>query len=116
MPARLAMAALVWTVAATIAATLIVVVVVINFRTPEEKIQHQVGHLYSIVDSQFEREMGTLLGPAILAGNRIMGLQNGDEVFPAMLKAIRAAEHTRKSDTSITPIGVHAPDVFTLVV
>ncbi len=35
--------------------------------------------------------MGTLLGPAILPGNQITALQNGDEIFPAMLKAIRAA-------------------------
>jgi hypothetical protein len=28
------------------AATLIVVIVVINFRTPEKRVQHQVRHLY----------------------------------------------------------------------
>lgn len=54
------------------------------------KIQHQVHHLYGVVDPQFEREMGTLLGPAILPGNQITALQNGDAIFPAMLKAIRA--------------------------
>lgn len=73
---------LVWTVAISIVATLIAVVLVINFRTPEKKIQHQIRHLYPVVHPQFEREMGTLLGPAILAGNTIVVLENGDEIFP----------------------------------
>lgn len=57
------------TITVTIVATLALVVLVVNFRTPEKKIQHQIRHLYSIADPQFEREMGTLLGPAILPGN-----------------------------------------------
>jgi cardiolipin synthase A/B len=90
-----------WTVAITIIATLIVVVLVINFHTPEKKIQHQVRHLYGVVDPQFEREMSTLLGPTILADNKITALQNGDEIFPAMLKAIRAAQFTINFETYI---------------
>ena len=88
-------------IAAAILATLVVFVLAINFRTPEKKIQHQVQHLYGVVDPQLEREMGTLLGPAILAGNRITALQNGDEIFPAMLKAIRAARSTINFETYI---------------
>jgi cardiolipin synthase A/B len=45
--------------------------------------------------------MGTLLGPAILADNEITALQNGDEIFPAMLKAIRAAQFTINFETYI---------------
>ena len=90
-----------WTIAATIAVTLVLVVIVINFHTPEKKIEHQVKHLYRVTDPQFEREMGTLLGPAILAGNQITALQNGDEIFPAMLKAIRAAKSTINFETYI---------------
>jgi cardiolipin synthase len=89
------------TIAATIVATLIIVVLMINFRTPAKKIQHQVHHLYGVVDPQLEREMGTLLGPAILTGNRITALHNGDEIFPAMLKAIRAAQSTINFETYI---------------
>jgi cardiolipin synthase A/B len=90
-----------WTIVAAIGATVVVVVLVINFRTPEKKIQHQVHHLYGVMDPEFEREMGTLLGPAILPGNQITALQNGDEIFPAMLKAIRAAQHTIDFETYI---------------
>jgi cardiolipin synthase len=67
-------------------------VLAVNFRTPEKAIHHQVKHLYGMADPQFEREMGALLGPAILPGNQITALENGDEIFPAMLAAIAAAK------------------------
>jgi cardiolipin synthase len=38
--------------------------------------------------------MGVLLGPAIVDGNRVEALRNGDEIFPSMLDAIRHAERT----------------------
>lgn len=90
-----------WTIAATIAVTLVVVIVVINFRTPEKKIQHHVRHRNGVAHQQFEREMGTLLGSAILPGNQITALQNGDAIFPAMLQAIRAAKSTINFETYI---------------
>jgi cardiolipin synthase A/B len=101
MRARKAKAALMWIIVATIAVTLVVAVIIVNFHTPEKKIQHQVSHLYGVADPQFEREMGTLLGPAILSGNQITALQNGDQIFPAMLKAIRAAQYTIDFETYI---------------
>jgi len=91
----------IWIVAATVLGTLFVVVVAMNFHTPEKKIQHKVKHLYGIADPQFKREMGALLGPAIVAGNRITALQNGDEIFPAMLEAIRRAQRTITFETYI---------------
>jgi cardiolipin synthase len=81
-----------WAIAITILVTLMVVVLAVNFRTPEKAIHHQVKHLYGMADPQFEREMGALLGPAILPGNQITALENGDEIFPAMLAAIAAAK------------------------
>jgi cardiolipin synthase len=45
--------------------------------------------------------MGTLLGPAILAGNRVEALSNGDEIFPAMLREIRSARRTISFETYI---------------
>ena len=94
-------AALIWVIATTIAVTLIVSVIAINLHRSEKEIHHQVRHLYGVTEPQFEREMGTLLGPAILEGNQITALQNGDEIFPAMLKAIRAAKSTIDFETYI---------------
>ncbi len=45
--------------------------------------------------------MGSLLGPALLPGNRVTALCNGDEIFPAMLGAIAGARHSITFETYI---------------
>src|SRR5512133_3458107 len=67
----------------------------------EKKIAHEIEHLFSVADDQFLRSMGGLLPPAVLGGNRITALTNGDEFFPAMLDAIRSARHTVTFETFI---------------
>jgi cardiolipin synthase len=81
--------------------TVVVCVLAMNFHVPEKKLKHSMEHLYGITDPQFKREMSVLLGPAIVGGNRIVALQNGDEIFPAMLAAIRQAERTITFETYI---------------
>jgi cardiolipin synthase len=77
------------------------VVVFMNFVTAEKQIQTSLEHHYGVGDLQFRRELGTLLGPAIIAGNSVQGLENGDEIFPAMLAAIRDASQTITFETYI---------------
>ncbi len=89
------------TIAFTVFATLLVVILVANLKTPEKEPNHKVEHLFAVKDPQLRREMGILLGPAILPGNRILALQNGDEIFPAMLDAIRNASATITFETFI---------------
>jgi cardiolipin synthase len=89
------------TIALTAIGTLIVVIIALNFRRPEKDPDHKIDHQYGISSSQFKREMGALLGPAIVAGNRVDPLQNGAEIFPAMLEAIGAAERTITFETYI---------------
>jgi cardiolipin synthase len=45
--------------------------------------------------------MGVLLGPTITSGNRVVTLVNGDQIFPAMLEAIRSAARTITFETYI---------------
>jgi cardiolipin synthase A/B len=90
-----------WTIALTIVGTLIAVIVIANFRRPEKEPHHRVKHHYGILDPQLKREMGSLLGPAILPGSQVLALQNGDEIFPAMLAAIGAAQRTITFETYI---------------
>jgi cardiolipin synthase len=71
----------------------------LNLITPEKRIERRIVRLYAADSPQFRRSMGVLLGPAILPGNRMKVLRNGDEIFPAMLDAIRGA---RKSVTLAT--------------
>ena len=89
------------TIAWSVLGTLIVVILVLNFRKPEKEPHHKVARHYDILDPQFQREMGVLLGPAIVPGNHIEALQNGDEIFPAMLQAIRSAKRTITFETYI---------------
>jgi len=89
------------TIAITVLVTLAVVILLLNLHTPEKEIRHQVEHCHGILDPQFRREMGALLGPAIVAGNTIQALQNGDEIFPAMLRAIACATRSITFETYI---------------
>ena len=91
----------VWLIAGTVLGTLLVVLVAVNFHVPEKKLRHTMEHLYGVTDPQFKREMSVLLGPAIVTGNRITTLQNGAEIFPAMLQAVRQAQRTITFETYI---------------
>jgi len=85
----------------SIAVTLLVVLIGVNFTAGEKKIEQEIPRLYSVADPQFERTLGVLLGPSILDGNRISTLLNGDQIFPAMLSAIRGAQKTITFETYI---------------
>jgi cardiolipin synthase len=67
----------------------------------EKEIRYEMSHRFSVEDSQFLRSMGELLGPAILPGNQVTALQNGDQIFPAMLEAIRGARESITFETYI---------------
>ena len=86
-----------WTFALTAAAALLV----LNFTAGEKKVQEQLPRLYSTNDPQFMRAMGSLLGPGISGGNKVTELLNGDQIFPAMLAAIRSAQKTITFETYI---------------
>lgn len=64
-------------------------------------IQYQISHDYSIRDPQFLRAMGQLIGPGIIASNRVTLLMNGDQIFPGMLEAIRGAQKSITLETYI---------------
>ena len=90
-----------WTIVTTALITLLVVIVTVNFARPEKKLSWRLEHRYALADSQFRREMGVMLGPSITGGNRITALQNGVEIFPAMLDAIRSARTSITFETYI---------------
>ena len=85
----------------TVLVTIVVGLVVLNLTTGDKKITRQVQHRYAVADPQFLRSMGTLLRPPMVAGNRVQTLLNGDQIFPAMLDAIRSARRTITFETFI---------------
>ena len=64
-------------------------------------IQYQIEHTYGVTDPQFMRSMGSLVEPGILASNKVTTLLNGDEIFPAMLEAVRTARKSICLETYI---------------
>ncbi|MEP7346991.1 MAG: phospholipase D-like domain-containing protein [Gemmatimonadaceae bacterium] len=81
-------------VAAVALITALVIIIGLNFVPPEKKVERNVEHSRGHEDEQIVRELSVLLGPPILDGCNVRALQDGDEIFPAMLDAIRAARRT----------------------
>jgi cardiolipin synthase len=78
-----------------------ITVIALNFVQPERRIQRQVEHRYATDDPRFRHELSTLLGPPIVDGNRVANFENGEKIFPAMLAAIRGAQHSINFETYI---------------
>jgi cardiolipin synthase len=79
----------------------VVTVLVLNFTGGEKRLERKLDHRHVIDDAQFRRELGTLLGPPIARGNKVDNFENGAEIFPAMLDAIRGARETINFETYI---------------
>ncbi len=92
----------------SIGVTLVIGLIILNFATSDSHVEKEVLRHFSTHDAQFMRTMGTILGPPIVGGNKIETLLNGDQIFPAMLEAIRGAKKTITFETFIywsAPIG-----------
>ena len=82
-----------WFIAGLGTAVLLTLIFV-NLSAGEKKIERQLPRHFGSGDAQFQYEMGTLLGPPIIDGNRTQTLINGDKIFPAMLEAIASARRS----------------------
>ena len=81
--------------------TLASVFLVLNFSGGEKKVERRIDRSYVLGDPGFAHELGALLGPPFIGGNRPKLLRNGDEIFPAMLGAIRGAKTSITFETYI---------------
>ena len=88
-------------IAVTFVLTLLAVLLVVNFTSGEKNVSSELPRLYSSHDPQFKRALGSLLGPPLVGGNQAQALLNGEQIFPAMLAAIRGAQHTITFETYI---------------
>lgn len=82
---RIAKSKLAWIIVGTAVVASAAVIIGLNLIPPEKRLDRKL----------------TQLGPAIVPGNRIKSLHNGDEIFPEMLAAIRAAERSITFETYI---------------
>ncbi|MBC7978027.1 MAG: cardiolipin synthase B [Myxococcales bacterium] len=92
---------MIWAVVLSCLLTVVVGFVFVNATSGEKRIEQTIERLYSTEDPEFLRVMGVLLGPPVVSGNRYRALVNGDQIFPAMLAAIRGATRTINFETYI---------------
>lgn len=65
-----------------------------NFLETEKKLSELIVTEYGVKDPPFVRTMSQLLGPPLVAGNQVKVLQNGAQIFPRMVEAIRGARRS----------------------
>ena len=85
----------------TMLATLAVVLIAINFKGNETNVERRIDRIHALSDAGFMNELGVMLGPAFVGGNRAQALINGDQIFPAMLADIRSAQVSITFETYI---------------
>lgn len=61
---------------------------------PEKRIREPIHTTYSVADPEFANSISHLLSAPLLESNNVIELLNGDQIFPAMLEAIRNAQRT----------------------
>lgn len=88
-------------IVATFVLTVFGFVLIQNLSSSERKIEYQIEVAPSVDDARFQRVVSHLLGPPLEEGHRIQTLLNGEQIFPAMLAAIRNARHTITFETYI---------------
>lgn len=86
---------------ASVLLTVLAMLIIRNFGSSEKKILYAVESTCAAGDGQFIRVMSSLLGHPLAGGNHVTSLQNGEQIFAAMLKAIRGARETVTFETFI---------------
>jgi cardiolipin synthase len=75
-------------------AFLAIVLVFCLFFIRRQTLEYKLEHSFTIASPEFFGSALALTEPVPVGGNKIELLQNGDQFFPAMLEAIRGAQHT----------------------
>lgn len=76
-------------------------IIAINLKGGEKQIRYHLDERLDVGSPAFIDSMGNLLGPQLMSGNEITAYQNGDQIFPPMLDAIRTAAKTITFETYI---------------
>jgi cardiolipin synthase A/B len=63
-------------------------------RRIDKPIDKQIQADYSVADPAFRQAVGHLVSAPLLPGNKVTPLINGDQIFPAMIDAMRGAQKT----------------------
>lgn len=85
----------------TFIATLAITLLLVNLSSGAPSVNQPIEKVAAVNTPLFARTLENLLGPPWTDGNMVTPLENGDEIFPAMLAAIRAAENSINFETFI---------------
>ncbi|MFN2541146.1 MAG: phosphatidylserine/phosphatidylglycerophosphate/cardiolipin synthase family protein [Chthoniobacterales bacterium] len=94
---------------------LAVILIFCLFFIRRHTVPYQFEHTFAVKDSEFVGSALALADPVLVPGNKIDILNNGDEYFPAMLGAIRAAKKTINFEAFILysdEVGTQFRDAF----
>jgi len=80
---------------------LVLVLIFCLFFVRRHTLEYRLDHTFAVRDQEFFGSALALSDPVPIAGNKIELLANGDEYFPAMLKAIGSAQRTINFGTYI---------------
>jgi cardiolipin synthase A/B len=85
----------------TAVSAFLLTIISINLKGGEKLVRYRLDHRVDVGTPEFLHTMGNLLGPQLVGGNEVTAYQNGDQIFPPMLEAIRAAQKTITFETYI---------------
>lgn len=87
--------------ASIVLATGFAILCVLNLSLGNKQIDKPLTRHHSVTEPSFPRMVGAVLTPELVNGNRIQTLLNGDQIFPAMLSALRDAKTSITFETYI---------------
>jgi len=90
-----------WYLGLAVLVTTLVIIVARNLAPPEKKIKRLDEVDCELGSDQFRRETSVLLRAPMVGGNTVELLNNGVEIFPALIEAIEGAQETICFETFI---------------
>jgi cardiolipin synthase len=90
--------------------------IAMSYLSKPKEVHYVLPHAFTVEEPTFLPSAHALADPVTVPGNRIRLLRNGDEIFPAMLAAIRGARSTINMESYIFWSGAAAAqfrDAFT---
>ncbi|NYS26777.1 cardiolipin synthase [Rhodobacteraceae bacterium 2376] len=81
--------------------TVALVIVALNLMPDRRELREPVPPVVTSSSPEYQRTLAGLFGTNLVAGNRIQTLSNGDEIFPAMIDAIVAAQDSINFETYV---------------
>ncbi len=77
------------------------VLVILPGCTSRPNLREALPHVSPVQSTEFVQATGALLSGAYVQGNKVTTLNNGEQIFPAMLEAIRGARRTVNFETYV---------------